>query len=62
MDKNNLQPGDETFQSSDGDVEPTERYHSGSGSDQEPDSAIQRMTTDEPVDPDRPDDPGITTD
>jgi hypothetical protein len=61
MDKNNLQPGDETFQSSDGDMEPTERY-GASGSDEAPDSAIQRMTTDEPVDPDRPDDPGITTD
>jgi hypothetical protein len=51
MDKNNLQPGDETFQSSDGDVEPTERYDSASGSDEAPDSAIRRMTTDEPVDP-----------
>ena len=51
MDKNKLQPGDETFQSSEGDVEPTERYDSASGDDQEPDSSIQRMTTDEPVDP-----------
>jgi len=62
MDKNNLQPGDETFQSSDGSVEPTERYDVASGGDEAPDPAIQRMTTDEPVDPDRPDDPGTTTD
>jgi hypothetical protein len=48
MDKNNLQPGDETLQPSD--------------ADEKPDSAIERMTTDGPVDPDRPDDPGITTD
>jgi hypothetical protein len=51
MDKNNLQPGDETFQSSDGDVEPAERHDSSPGSDEAPDAAIQRMTTDEPVEP-----------
>ena len=51
MDKNNLQPGDETFQSSDGEVEPTERYDSGSGSDAPADSSIERMTTEDPVDP-----------
>jgi hypothetical protein len=50
MDKSNLQP-DETFQAPDGDAAPTERHESGSGSDQEPDSAIRRMTTEEPVDP-----------
>ncbi|WP_148572755.1 hypothetical protein [Nocardioides caldifontis] len=59
MDKNNLHPGDETFQGSDGDVSPSERHE---GSDQPGESAIERMTVDEPVDPDRPDDPGITTD
>jgi hypothetical protein len=51
MDKNDLQPGDETFESSDGDADPTERHDSGSGSDEAPDSAIERMTTDAPVDP-----------
>jgi hypothetical protein len=37
MDKNNLQPGDET--------------HETSETDDAPDSALERMTTDEPVDP-----------
>jgi hypothetical protein len=37
MDKNNPQPGDET--------------HESTESDEAPDSAIDRMTTDEPVDP-----------
>jgi hypothetical protein len=51
MDKDNLQPGDETFESPDADIEPTERHDSGSGSDEAPDPAIERMTTDDPVDP-----------